>query len=68
MGIGEQFEFEKTGNIYPEQETNRPADAQTISFKCCERCAEITLHSFVSGVGECLKCEEKKGWNDEKDT
>ncbi len=38
-------------------------EKELITWKYCERCADVTLHKFEGEDGECLKCENKKGDN-----
>lgn len=57
-------EFHDTNNrdydesVYGREESKRPADAEIITWKYCEKCKDITLHSFRDRIGECMKCRE----------
>jgi len=57
MGIGEQFEFEKTGRIDPEPSKNRIFGNQGLgfsgftSFGNCPRCAAVLSNPYGCGCG-----------------
>ena len=55
MGIGEQFEFEKTGNIYPE---NHPSKTQKAggNFVTVYKCGASTCSYYDAGYGGRNKC------------
>jgi len=36
--------------------TDRAPDKEIIKWDLCDRCSDLTLHSFRGGAGKCLKC------------
>ena len=43
-----------------EEPTKRGRDAQVITWKYCEQCEDMTLHSFKGKTVACLKCGKEK--------